>query len=163
MWNRCLLVTALVFGVGLGAGCGSDDDGDTCLPQGAVSVGAVGTIGPPLTDYADCYSGAMPAISLDGERTATVTGTTVSFDAAGLEATVDADCRVSITYSFDSMFSDGTPNTGTAVFAADPDPNSVNSWTEAPQGSIIFEWDDGLDGAVCGNRVADAIIVVQAR
>jgi hypothetical protein len=153
-------------GVLLFAACGADDDG-ACMPAGPVRVGAVGTIGAPLTDYADCFAGTMPPVSLDGERFATATetagGTTLVFDDAQLSATVDGDCRLSITYTYDTMLSDNTPAVGTNSFSADPDPEAPGTWLLVPEGSTILEWDDGLDGATCGNAIDDVYIVVQAR
>ncbi len=114
-------------------------------------------------DFADCYAGANPPVSLDGERTATATETTIVFDDPGLEATIDADCRLSIQYTFDTMLSDNTPAVGTSVFAADPDPEAPGTWLNDAVGSTVFEWDDGIDTAVCGNAIDDVYIVVQAR
>lgn len=154
---------ALVLALSLAAPACSSDDPGPCPPVGPVRVGAVGTIGAPLQDYADCYAGAMPAVSLDGERTGTASETEIVFDDTGLDATIDDQCRVTITYTFDTMLSDGTPATGTSVFAADPDLDAPGTWAISPQGSTIFEWDDGLDGAVCGNVINDVYIVIEAR
>lgn len=142
--------------------CGGDGD-DYCVPQGRVTIGAAGTVGAPMDSFADCYGGTMPVVSLDGARGATATGNSITFDDSGLTATVDdATCRVSITYTFDSMLSDDTPATGTSRFAADPDPDGGGTWNEAADASTEFEWSNDMGGtSVCGNQVTGAVIAIE--
>jgi len=144
------------------AACGDDGgNGGYCLPQGSVVIGALGTAGPALPSYADCYSGMQPTLSLDIGRAATVTGNTIAFDDAGLTAQVDeTTCRVSITYEFSSMLSDGTPTSGTSHFSADP--GDGNSWTTNPDGSVDFSWTNSMGNTnVCGNQLDGVTIEVQ--
>jgi len=155
----CLTAIVVLFS----AACSSDDPVDSCTPLGNVGVGAVGTIGAPLVDYADCYAGATPTVSLDGERAATATETELMFADSNVEATMDSACRLTITYTYNTMLSDNTPAVGTSVFAADPDLDAPGTWLFSPVGSNILAWDDGLDGAVCGNVIDDVYIVVEAR
>ncbi len=142
------------------AACGDDGNGGYCLPQGHVVVGAIGTAGAPLPSYADCYSGMSPTLSLDSARTATVSGNTITFDDAGLTAQVDeATCRISITYEFASMLSDGTPTSGTSQFAASPD---GDTFTADPDGSVDFSWTNSMGNTnVCGNQLDGVTIEVQ--
>ncbi len=145
-------------------GCGNvDEDTAFCIPQGRVSVGAIGTVGTPLQDFADCYAGAMPVVSLDQARAATATGNTVDFDDDGLSASIDANtCRAIITYTFDGMLGDGTPATGIAAFAAGPNPDgSLGDFDVDPSASIRFEWLDEGNETTCGNRVTGAVIAVE--
>ncbi len=157
--SRLLAATALLA---LFAACGDGGgNGGYCLPQGSVVIGAIGTAGPALPSYADCYSGMSPTLSLDSGRAATVTGNSIVFDDAGLTAQVDgASCRISITYEFSSMLSDGTPTSGTSHF--DADPGDGNRWTVDPDGSVNFSWTNSMGNTnVCGNQLDGVTIEVQ--
>lgn len=152
-----ILVLAL-----LAAGCG-DDGGDYCAPQGAVVIGAAGTVGTPLESFADCYSGMMPVISLDSARAATITGDTIAFADSGITGEIDPEtCRISITYEFASMLSDDTPTMGTARFSADPDPGDAKRWDRDSIGSVDFSWTNPQNStSVCGNQLTGIAIAVQ--
>jgi hypothetical protein len=143
-------------------GCGDDGDGQ-CAPQGTVIIGAAGTVGAPLDNFADCYAGSMPVISLDQARSATIAGDTITFVDPGISGTIDADtCRISIVYEFDSMLSDDTPTMGTARFSADPDPGDALRWDRESIGQVDFEWLNAMNSTtVCGNQLTGIAIAIQ--
>jgi hypothetical protein len=159
MPSRALATAALVL---LATACGDDGGSDFCVPQGRVVVGAVGTAGAPLTNFADCYSGQSPALSLDGARGATADGNSLTFDDGGLTATIDdTSCRIEISYTYDTMLSDDTPATGTSMFAATPDPDT-GDWTADAEGSNQLEWTNAMnDTNVCGNQIDGVVIAVE--
>jgi hypothetical protein len=152
-----VVVVALVM-----AGCG-DGGSEYCAPQGPVMIGAAGTVGVPLENYADCYAGMTPVISLDGARAATITGDSIVFADSGITGEIDPEtCRVSITYEFASMLSDDTPTMGTARFAANPDPGDAQRWDRDSVGSVDFSWTNPQNTtSVCGNELTGIAIAVQ--
>jgi hypothetical protein len=142
------------------AACGDgSEDNPYCLPQRQVVIGALGTVGAPLANYATCYASGNPVLSLDGARAATVTEDTMVFAVSDITGTIDpATCGLHIEYTYDTMLSDNTPATGTNVFDAEPDPDDSTRWNLNGDGSVIFEWDTD---SVCGNTLTDIVISVE--
>lgn len=141
------------------AACGDSEENPYCLSQGQVVVGALGTVGAPLDNYATCFSSGNPILSLDGARAATVSEESITFAISEISGTITpGTCGLRLEYTYDTMLSDNTPATGTSVFIAEPDPDNSTRWNLNGSGSVIFEW--GM-GSVCGNELTDIVISVE--